>query len=285
MADFEQALNQHDYGFETGQIVRGKAFSYESDGALIDVGGKSPAILPKSEASVREINDLSGIVPLGEEREFLIIRDQNADGQVTVSIKQLEARKIWIRLVEMQANSESLQVRVTGTNKGGVTVDALGLRGFIPRSHLASRSADLASYVGQTLSAAVLELDQDRNKIVLSNRNAAKTASFSRLEVGQLVSGTIASLKPFGAFVDFDGGTGLLHIAQISKHRVDNLEALLSVGQSVNALIVDLDEGRGRISLATKFFENYPGEILEQFDTVSGEAADRQERAQKALLG
>lgn len=284
MEDFAKALEQHDYGFQKGQIVTGKAFSYESDGALIDIGGKSPAFLPVEEASVRRVNDVSSILPLQEEREFLIVREQNADGQVTVSLRQLEERKVWDRLIEAQAANQSLQVRVTGANKGGVTVDVQGLRGFIPRSHLVDRD-NIEGLKGQTLSATFLELDRDRNKLVLSNRLASRAASFSQLEVGQLIEGTVTSLKPFGAFVEFDGATGLLHINQISKNYVESLGALIQVGQTIKAMIVELDEGRGRISLSTKVFENYPGEAIEDFAKLMDEAESRVDRARKNLLG
>jgi small subunit ribosomal protein S1 len=284
MEDFAKALEQHDYQFQKGQRVTGKAFSYESDGALVDIGGKSPAFLPVEEASVRRVNDVSAVLPLQEEREFLIIREQNADGQVTVSLRALEVRKVWDRLAEAQAANQSLQVRVTGLNKGGVTVDVQGLRGFIPRSHLLERE-DLESLKGQTLSATILELVRDRNKIVLSNRLASRAESFSQLEVGQLIHGKVTSLKPFGAFVEFDGATGLLHINQISKNYVESLSSLLQVGKEIKAMIVDLDEGRGRISLSTKVFENFPGEAIENFDQLMEEAESRQDRARKNLLG
>lgn len=285
MDDFAKALEQFDYEFQKGQVVRGKVVSYESDGAYIDIGAKSPAFLPAEEASLRRVTDVSTIVPLDEEREFLIIRDQNEDGQVTLSLKQFAIKQAWDRLAESQESSQSFSVRVTGVNKGGVTVDVQGLRGFIPRSHLVERN-DLDGLVGQTLTATILELNQDRNKLVLSNRLAARSASFSQLETGQLVEGKVTSLKPFGVFVELDGGaTGLLHINQISKNYVESLSALFQVGQVIKAMIVDLDEGKGRISLSTKVLENYPGEMIEKPADVMAEADDREGRARKAVLG
>ncbi len=284
MEDFAKALEQHDYQFQKGQVVTGKAYSYESGGALVDIGGKSPAFLPVEEASVRQVADVSTILPLQEEREFLIVREQNEDGQVTISLRQLEYRKIWERLAELQDSNQSVQVRVTGMNKGGVTVDVLGLRGFIPRSHLVERE-NLEALKGQTLTVTFLELDRDRNKIVLSNRLAARAQNFSQLEAGQLIEGKVTSLKPFGAFIEFDGTTGLLHINQISQKFIPSLPALLEVGQPIKAMIVDLDEGRGRISLSTKVLENHPGEMVENLATVMEEAESRQDRARKNLLG
>ena len=284
MDDFEKALGQHGYGFAKGQIVTGKAFSYERDGALIDIGGKSPAFLSSDEASIYRISDITAVLPLQEEREFLIIGDQNAEGQVTVSIRRLEERLVWDELKEMQKDSRSLQVKVLDVNKGGVTVNALGLRGFIPRSQLNERE-NLESLIGSHLSACVIEIDQRKGKIVLSNRQASRSVSLSKLEVGQLIEGTVVSLKPFGAFVEFEGCTGLLHISQVSKKSVNELEKVFHSGQAIKALIVNIDEGKGRISLSTKVLEQYDGEALDNLAKLIEEADARKDRARKALIG
>ncbi len=284
MEDFEKALEQFDYQFQKGQIVSGKAVSYETDGAFVDIGAKSPAFLPLQEASLRRITDISLVLPLNEEREFLIIKEQDAEGQVTVSLRQFEIKQVWDTLAEMQDSNQSLQVRVTGVNKGGVTVDVQGLRGFIPRSHLNERD-DLESLKGTSLTATILELDCDRGKLVLSNRLATRSVAFSQLEIGQLVEGKVTGIKPFGVFVDLDGTSALLHINQISKNYIESLPALFQIGQPIKAMIADLDEGKGRISLSTKVLENFPGEMLENMADVMAEAEARQGRARKALLG
>ena len=157
-----------------------------------------------------------------------------------------------------------------------------GLRGFIPRSHLA-QSDDLDSLVDSTLSVGFLEVNQEANKLVLSQRIAARSQAMSTLEVGQLVQGKIASLKPYGAFVSFDGVTGLLHINQISQNYVDSLPNLLKAGQDIKAIIVSLDEQRGRISLSTKVLEKYPGEVLKEFDAVMEDVDNRLQNVGKML--
>jgi small subunit ribosomal protein S1 len=283
MEDFASALEQFDYQFANGQVVKGKAVAYESHVVLIDIGAKSPALLPRDEASVYHVVDLELAVPEGEEREFLIIKDQNADGQVTVSLRQMEIRLMWGRFEEMQEANTSLQVRVLGANKGGLAVDAMGVKGFIPRSHLVEKE-NIEALKGQKLTVVVLEIDREKEKLVLSNRLASRAATFSQLTVGQLVSGKVSGLRPFGAFVDFDGNTGLLHIGQISNRRVSNVEELFKVGQPVTAMIANLEEGRGRIALSTKHFEFYPGEMLEKMAEVMAEAEERLDRAQKNLL-
>ncbi|MBD2463984.1 30S ribosomal protein S1 [Oscillatoria sp. FACHB-1407] len=280
--DFAKALEQHDYQFQRGQVVRGKAFSYESDGVFVDIGGKSAAFLPAEEASLRRITDLSQAVPLHEEREFLIIREQDGDGQVTLSIRQLEIRQLWQRLAEMQEENQTVQVRVSGVNKGGVTVDVQGIRGFIPRSHLIDKD-NLDALIGKALTVSVLEVNPAAKKLVLSNRLAAQAASFSQLAEGQLIEGKVTGIRPFGVFVDFSGTTGLLHINQVSKNYVASLDAVFQVGQAIKAVIIEIDDIKRRISLSTKVLESYPGEMLEKMSEVMAEAATRLQTAQQVV--
>ncbi len=280
--DFARALADHDYTFQTGSIVRGTVIGHGSEGAMVEIGGKSDAFLPLKEVSLERIDSLEDSLPLGEELEFLIIRDQDQEGRVVLSLRRLQVQQVWERLVEKETNEDILEVNVTGTNKGGVIVDVEGLRGFVPRSHL-SQSEDLDALVGTTLSVGFLEVNQDANKLVLSQRIAARSQAMATLEIGQLISGTVASLKPYGAFVNFEGVTGLLHINQISKNYVDSLPNLLQTGQAIKAIIASIDSGRGRISLSTKVLEKYPGEVLKEFDTVMTDAENRLQSVGKLL--
>jgi len=278
MDDFAKALETHDYQFQKGQIVRGKVFQLDHDGAYVDIGGKSSAFLPRDEASLRVVTNLADVLPMNEELQFLIIRDQDAEGQVTISRKQLEMRQIWERLLEMQENSQTVQVRVTGVNKGGVTVDLLGLRGFIPRSHISERD-NLDALKGQSLTVGFLEINRETNKLVLSQRLAARSSNFSLLQIGQLVEGKITGIKPFGVFVDLNGVSALLHIKQVSQKFIDSLEKVFQIGQPIKAVIIDLDEGKGRVAISTRVLENHPGEVVENFAEVMSSAEARANRA------
>ena len=284
MDDFAKALEQHDYQFQKDQVVRGKVASYDSSGAYIDIGGKAAAYLPQDEVSIRQVTNLAEFLPEGEEREFLIVREQDADGQVTLSLRQLELKKTWEKMADMQEGSQTLQARVSGVNKGGVTADVQGIRGFIPRSHLVDRN-NLESLIGKAITVSLLEVDPARKKLVLSQRLATQAASLSQLEIGQLVSGAIASIKPFGLFIDFEGATGLLHINQISKNYISSLESMFQPGQPIKAMIVDLDTVKNRVSLSTKVLETYPGEMVEKMAEVMAEADVRAEKARKELGG
>ncbi|QYX31386.1 S1 RNA-binding domain-containing protein [Sphaerospermopsis torques-reginae] len=278
MDDFAKALEKHDYQFQKGQVVHGKVFQLDHDGAYVDVGGKSSAFLPRDEASLRAVTDLSEVLPMNEELEFLIIREQDAEGQVTLSRKQLEIQHIWEKLAQMQESSQTVPARVIGVNKGGVNVEVLSLRGFIPRSHLAERD-NLEALKGQTLTVGFLEVDRNNKKLILSQRLAARSSNFSLLEIGQLVEGKVTGIKPFGVFVDLDGVSALLHIKQVSQKFIDSLEKVFQIGQQVKAVIIDLDEGKGRVAISTRVLENYPGEVLENMAEVMTSAEARANRA------
>ncbi|BAZ10486.1 RNA-binding S1 domain-containing protein [Calothrix sp. NIES-4071] len=277
MDDFAKALETHDYQFQKGQLVNGKVFQIDHDGAYVDIGGKASAFLPRDEASLRTVTDLSEVLPLDEKLDFVIIREQDAEGQVTISRRQLEIRHIWERLVVMKENNQSVEARVVGVNKGGVNIDVLGVRGFIPRSHLLERD-NLEALKGKTLTVGFLEVEEANKRLILSQRLVTRSASFSTLSINQLVEGKITGIKPFGVFVELDGVGALLHIKQVTQKFIDNLEKVFQIGQPIKAVIIDIDESKGRVALSTRVLETYPGEILEHMEEVMATA---EARAQK----
>ncbi len=279
MDDFAKALEEHDYEFKKGQVIKGKPFEYGSEGAYVDIGGKSPGFVPSQEASLSSFEKLEEILPQ-EELEFLIIREQDGEGQILLSRRQLEMKVIWEELAELQEKGQSVSMKVMGTNKGGVTGYVNGLKGFIPRSHLIEKQ-DLESLIGQNLTATFLELNPDTNKLVLSQREAARSQVVSKLVPGRLMEGTVVNLKPYGAFIDLGGVTGLLHVKEISHNSIESLPALLQVGQKVKVMIKDIDEWKKRISLSTKVLENHPGEILENMSEVMATAEERAEKLEE----
>ncbi|MEM1368648.1 MAG: S1 RNA-binding domain-containing protein [Cyanobacteria bacterium P01_H01_bin.15] len=281
-ADFAQALTKYDYEHTKGQTIRGKVVEHTHEGAFVDIGGKSAGFVPLAEASLERYPLLIEQLPIDDELEFVVIREQNAEGQVTLSRKQFLIQEKWETVIDMAERGVSVQVRITGMNRGGVTGDVEGLRAFIPRSHLTQRD-DFESLVGQTLTVNFLEVDQDRNKLVLSQRNAARAEVMAKLQPGQLVEGKVANIKPYGIFVNLGGPTGLLHIKQVSAKRIDSLEETFEEGQSIKVMIMEVDEGRNRISLSIKALENFPGEALENMAEVFASAEDRAERARGKL--
>lgn len=283
MDDFLSALEEQDFPFQKGQVVTGRVVEHDSNGAYVDIKAKSPAFLPLKEIPAVSHDQLPEILPLRSEEEFLIIRDQNNEGQMTVSRRQLKIKRLWQELAQKQADNESLTVRVTQTNRGGVLVNVQGLRGFVPRSHLTQRD-DLENLVGQMITVGLLQVDPGANKLVLSQKLVVQTESMEQFQAGQLVQGEISGIKPFGVFVQLDGVTGLLHIKQISQRFVSSLSDLFTIGQPIKAVIVEIDGMKGRMSLSTRVLEKYPGEMLEEMETVMAQAEDRVSKLQGKLL-
>ena len=281
--DFAKALEAQEYEFSPGSIVSGKVETHEAGGAYVDIGGKSAAFLPTKEASLESDVSLEEAVPIGLERKFIIVRDQDADGQMVISVRRMEIKALWEKLRERQENGDVLEVTISGSNKGGVTADVSGLRAFIPRSHLAKRVEDLDSLMGQTINVGFLEVNEENNKLLLSERVAARSVAMGHLNKGDLIEGTVASLKPFGAFIDFGGASGLLHIKQVSKSYVSSLGDVLTVGEPIKAVVLNIDEERGRIALSTQVLEKYPGEMTKDKATVMAEAEERAKKAESAI--
>ncbi len=276
MDDFAQALEQeqYDYHFGKGEIVKGKVFQHDSSGAYVDIGGKSPGFVPLSEAAWQSFTDVNEVLPLDEEFEFLIIKEQDSEGQVKLSRRQLYIDQAWDNLIEIQDKGKVVQMLVTGVNRGGVIGQIDGLRAFIPKSHLIDKE-DLDKLTGQTLPANILQLDRAQNKIVLTQRNIAKSSAMSQLQEKEVVQGKVVKLQPYGVFVDFGGVAGLLHIKQISGGHIESVNNVFKVGEEIKVVVMEIDTIKNRISLSTKVLETYPGEFLEKRELVMTTAEER----------
>ena len=279
---FLAALDENAPVGTTGEVIKGTVIALESDGVYVDIGGKAPGFMPKSEAGLGVITNYQERFPKGLEVEVLVTREQNADGMVTISCRALELRKSWDKVKVLEKEGKVVQVIVSGFNRGGVTCDLEGLRGFIPRSQLQD-GENHQELVGKTLGVAFLEVNSGTRKLVLSEKRAATAARFQELEVGQLVEGLVASVKPYGLFIDLGGISGLLHQSSITNGSLRSIREVFDQGDRVSALITDLDPGRGRIGLNTALLEGPPGELLIDKDKVMAEASDRATRAQNTL--
>jgi small subunit ribosomal protein S1 len=279
---FLAALDEQEFVGTTGEVAIGTVVGLESDGVYVDIGGKAPGFMPKKECGLGVITNLKERFPRGTQVEVLVTREQNADGMVTVSARALALRQSWEKVRLLEKEGKVLQVKVNGFNRGGVTADVEGLRGFIPRSQL-QEGENHEALVGKTLGVAFLEVNPETRKLVLSEKKAATAAIFQNLEVGQLVEGQVVSIKPYGLFVDLGGISGLLHQSSITGGQLRDLREVFGQGDRVKALITELDPGRGRIALNTALLEGQPGELLIDRDKVMAEAADRANRARSVL--
>ncbi|WP_017293619.1 S1 RNA-binding domain-containing protein [Geminocystis herdmanii] len=286
MDDFAQALEQeqYDYHFSKGDIVKGKVFQYDSSGVYVDIGGKSPGFVPLSEASWQNVSNIADVLPLQEEFEFLIIKEQDSEGQVKLSRRQLFIEQAWDNLVEIQEKGKVVEMLVTGVNRGGVIGQIDGLKAFIPRSHLIEKD-DFEKLIDQSLKANVLQIDRPQNKIVLTQRNIARSSAMQNLQQGELVQGKIVKIQPYGLFVDFGGVAGLLHIKQISEGQISSLSNIFKIGEEIKVVVLEIDEIKNRISLTTKVLETYPGEFIEKKDLVMETAEARLAEKQAKSAG
>ncbi len=279
---FLAALDENDGVGTTGEVVKGVVIGLESDGVYVDIGGKAPGFMPKKECGLGVITNLKERFPKGLELEVLVTREQNADGMVTISVRALALRQSWEKLKAMEKEAKVVQVKVTGFNRGGITCDLEGLRGFIPRSQLLD-GENHEALVGKTLGVTFLEVNSETRKLVLSEKKASTAAKFANLEVGQLVEGVVVSVKPYGFFVDIGGVSGLLHQSSITAGQLRDLREVFNQGDRLKALITELDPGRGRIALNTALLEGPPGELLIEKEKVMAEAVDRANRARSVL--
>ena len=281
--DFAALLDKYDYHFSPGDVVAGTVFSMEPRGALIDIGAKTAAYIPIQEMSINRVDDPVEVLQANETREFFILTDENEDGQLTLSIRRIEYMRAWERVRQLQQEYATVRSNVFATNRGGALVRIEGLRGFIPGSHISAREAK-EDLVGEDLPLKFLEVDEERNRLVLSHRRALVERKMNGLEVGQVVVGSVRGIKPYGAFIDIGGVSGLLHISEISHDHIDTPHSVFNVNDELKVMIIDLDAERGRISLSTKQLEPESGDMLKNRELVFEKAEEMAEKYRRKLL-
>ena len=271
---FLEALNANEPIGTAGEKITGKVIATESDGLYVDIGGKAPGFMPKKECGLGVITNFKEKFPNGLEMEVLVIKEQNADGMVTVSARALILRQSWEKVSNSAKNGELIDVLINGFNRGGLTCDVDGLRGFIPRSQL-EEGKDHQSLVGKTLKVAFLEVTPESRKLVLSEKKASLVAKFASLKLGQLIEGEVLAVKPYGFFVDLGGASGLLHQSSLTKGSIRSLREIFVEGEMIKALVTEIDLEKGRIGLNTALLENSAGELIIDKKTVMDEASER----------
>lgn len=281
--DFAALLDEYDYHFSPGDIVAGTVFSMEQKGALIDIGAKTAAFIPVQELSINRVEDADEVLKPNETREFFILTDENEDGQLTLSIRRIEYMRAWERVRQLKEEDATVYSNVFATNRGGALVRVEGLRGFIPGSHISVKDTK-EDLVGEDLPLKFLEVDEERNRLVLSHRRALVERKMSGLEVGQVVIGSVRGIKPYGAFIDIGGVSGLLHISEISHDHIDTPHSVFNVNDELKVMIIDLDAERGRISLSTKQLEPEPGDMLKNREIVFEKAEEMAAKFREKLL-
>ncbi|RYG28738.1 S1 RNA-binding domain-containing protein, partial [bacterium] len=247
-------------GFERPQ--KGKRYEatiiqVEDDKVFVSLGaGKAEGIIPLSELSEENLSTAKGHFNTGDKINVIVLRTEGADGNPIVSKKRADFEEVWDRIEEAHRSGTSLSAPVVDRVKGGLVVD-VGVRGFVPATHVGSgKLRNIEKYVGETLELKVIEIDRDRKKVVLSNREAeeqrrtsAKDEIFNNVKPGDILEGTVRRLTDYGAFVDLGGVDGLLHISEMSWARINHPKEVFKEGQKIKVMVLRLDKDNGKISL------------------------------------
>jgi small subunit ribosomal protein S1 len=285
-ATVQEMYEKYEYEFLVGDKVYGTVLDIDEDGAHIDIGAKAAGFIPLSECSFTKLKSPNEVLRVGMSREFQVIEDEEAYGQVILSLGSLECALYWQRIRQMQEEDVSVMVKVESANKGGLLVMYGSYEGFIPVSQFGPRITvdTMEEILGQEIPCKFLEVDEERERLVFSNKRASSSLpEVQGFQIGDLILGTVESLKPYGAFINIGNGvSGLLHVSQISHERVVSVEKILREGDKVKVMVLSQDRERGRVTLTTKKLEPKPGDMLKDpqgvFDRAEEMAASFRQR-------
>jgi small subunit ribosomal protein S1 len=263
--DFMAAIDQTIKYFNDGDIVEGTIVKVDRDEVLLDIGYKTEGVIPSRELSIKHDVDPSEVVSVGDEIEALVLQKEDKEGRLILSKKRAQYERAWGTIEEKKDRDEVVEGTVIEVVKGGLIID-IGLRGFLPASLVEMRRVrDLQPYVGKVLEAKIIELDKNRNNVVLSRRawleqtqSEVRSDFLNRLAKGQVRTGVVSSIVNFGAFVDLGGVDGLVHVSELSWKHIDHPSEVVEVGQEVTVEVLDIDLDRERVSLSLKATQEDP---------------------------
>lgn len=267
---------------QVGDVVKGKIEKVEEKRVCVKIGDDIEGIIPISELSSLHVEKASDVVSVNEEVELEVIKVE--ENQIVLSKKRVEAKKAWVDLQEKFASKEIFEVEVKDIVNGGLVVD-VGVRGFIPASLVERHFVEsFDEYKGKTLQVKVVELDQEKNRVILSHRAVLdeqaeqnKNETLQAIKVGQVMEGKVQRLTDFGAFVDIGGIDGLVHISEMAHHHVEKPEEVVQEGDTVQVKVLKVDVENERVSLSIKETQPGPWETVgaevKQGDIVEGVVA------------
>ena len=264
-AGLDDAYNATLVTVEDGQIVEGRVVKIDRDEVLLDIGYKSEGVIPSRELSIRNDVDPNTVVKLGEHVEALVLTKEDKDGRLILSKKRAQYERAWGKIESVKEADGIVKGMVIEVVKGGLIVD-IGLRGFLPASLVELRRVrDLQPYVGREVEAKIIELDKNRNNVVLSRRAFLEETQkdqreqfLDNLRPGEVRKGVVSSVVNFGAFVDLGGMDGLIHVSELSWKHVDHPNQVVNVGDEVTVQVLEVDLDRERISLSLKATQQDP---------------------------
>ncbi|SCW27792.1 small subunit ribosomal protein S1 [Paenibacillus tianmuensis] len=252
-----------------GDIVTGKVIKVDADQAVVDVGYKYDGTVPVRELSSVQLDNAEEIVQVGQDVELKVLTIDDNKEKLVLSKRAIDSEKSWEKLAADMENKTILEAKVAEVVKGGLVVD-VGLRGFVPASMVERTFVeDFSDYKGRTLRLRVKEMDREKNKVILSQKDvldeeieAKKQETIAKLSVGQELTGTVQRLTQFGAFVDIGGVDGLVHISEMAWNHVEHASEVVKEGDQVRVQVLKLDPANERISLSIKATQPGPWESV-----------------------
>ena len=263
--DFLAAIDATIKNFDDGDIVEGIIVKVDRDEVLLDIGYKTEGVIPSRELSIKHDVDPSEIVSVGDAVEALVLQKEDKEGRLILSKKRAQYERAWGTIEKIKEEDGVVTGKVIEVVKGGLILD-IGLRGFLPASLVEMRRVrDLQPYVGKEIEAKIIELDKNRNNVVLSRRawleqtqSEVRSNFLNQLQKGQIRNGVVSSIVNFGAFVDLGGVDGLVHVSELSWKHIDHPNEVVAVGDEVTVEVLDVDMERERVSLSLKATQEDP---------------------------
>src|SRR3954462_3825268 len=263
--DFLAAIDATIKYFNDGDIVEGTIVKVDRDEVLLDIGYKTEGVIPSRELSIKHDVDPSEVVSVGDEVEALVLTKEDKEGRLILSKKRAQYERAWGTIEELKQKDEAVKGTVIEVVKGGLILD-IGLRGFLSASLVEMRRVrDLQTYIGKEIEAKIIELDKNRNNVVLSRRawleqtqSEVRQGFLTQLQKGQIRKGVVSSIVNFGAFVDLGGVDGLVHVSELSWKHIDHPSEVVAVGDEVTVEVLDVDMDRERVSLSLKATQEDP---------------------------
>src|SRR3989441_6530103 len=262
---FLAAIDETIKYFNDGDIVEGTVVKVDRDEVLLDIGYKTEGVIPSRELSIKHDVDPHDVVKTGEHIEALVLQKEDKEGRLVLSKKRAQYERAWGTIERLKEQDGVVSGPVIEVVKGGLILD-IGLRGFLPASLVDLRRVrDLQPYVGREIECKIIELDKNRNNVVLSRRayleetqREQRDEFLANLKPGEVRQGVVSSVVNFGAFVDLGGMDGLVHVSELSWKHVDHPSSVVQVGDEVEVQVLDVDLSRERISLALKATQQDP---------------------------
>ncbi|PIE99627.1 MAG: 30S ribosomal protein S1 [Propionibacterium sp.] len=261
--------------FNDGDIVTGTVVKVDRDEVLLDIGYKTEGVIPSKELSIKHDVDPREVVSVGDEIEALVQQKEDKEGRLILSKKRAQYERAWGTIEKIKEADGVVTGSVIEVVKGGLIVD-IGLRGFLPASLVEMRRVrDLQPYVGMELEAKVIELDKNRNNVVLSRRawleqtqSEVRQSFLTQLQKGQIRKGVVSSIVNFGAFVDLGGVDGLVHVSELSWKHIDHPDEVVKVGTPVTVEVLEVDMDRERVSLSLKATQEDPWQTFARLHQI-----------------